>query len=140
MTQNIISGIIAGIVAGISLMFIGFLVSIILPKSDVIAKLKEKNIFRAMRYLTNILLLTLCWLLLPLNKFFVFSVCILFAFIVLMFVYDYTVSRFMGITHSFKEEKRQNDIDTWTHQLAMCDRKDTERIDMIKAKLKNLHK
>lgn len=139
MAQNIISGIVAGIVSGITLIFIGFLVSIILPKSAVTARLKEKNILRAMRYLATILLLALCWLLLPLNKFFVFSVVLLFAFIVLMLVYDYASRRLANLLNLMKSDHRQSEIDRWTNQLAMCDRRDTRRIEMIKAKLKELH-
>lgn len=138
--QNIITGIVGTIIGGIALMVISFVVSIALPKNTIITMLKEKHILRTMRYLLIILLMALCGLLLPLSKMFVFSVCILFTFMILMFVYDYSIARFMGITRAFDEDKRQKDIDTWTNQLAMCDRKDTERINMIKAKLKNLHK
>ncbi|MBI9063264.1 MAG: hypothetical protein JEZ14_14885 [Marinilabiliaceae bacterium] len=136
MIQNIISGIIATITGGVALMFVAFVVSIALPKSAVIAMLKEKKILRAMRYLFTTFLLSLTALLLPLNKLFVFSVCLLFAFIVLMLVYDYAIAKFTGVIRSVEEK----DIDNWTHQLAMCDRNDTERIKMIKAKLKELHK
>lgn len=140
MAPNIISGIVYPLIIGIALMFVAFVVSIVLPKSAVTAMLTEKKILRAIRYLATILLLALCALLLPLNKLFVFSVCLLFAFIVLMLVYDYALAKFAGISRHIQSEQNKKDIETWTHQLAMCDSKDTERIKMIKAKLMELHK
>ncbi|GEM_PF-6227792 len=138
--QNIITGIVYPIIAGVGLMFVAFVLKAVLPNNAIIAMVMKKNTLRAMRYVFSALLMALCWLLLPFSKLFVFCIGLLFSFIVLMFVYDYAEAKFAGINRAMKAEIRENEIDKWTHQLAMCDYKDTERIKMIKAKLKELRK
>ena len=137
MIKQVIIGIIVGIVVNIVvLVFKAFV-----PHAKIVEKLTNRYVFTIVRYILAILLIALCWLLIPFNEWFVLSIVILVGFIVLMICYDYfdyKIAGFLKITNSVLREnelkKSENYRKMLYQDLERCESKEsrTRIIEKIK--------
>lgn len=134
MTEQIIIGIIVFIATSV----LGLMASVAFSKRKIIMILNAAYIFTVVRYMAVILAITLCWLLIPLNKWFVLSCCVGCAFMVLMIVYDYFLFVFVKVAKKGEKETLEKEIDDLIDQMGDIDRHDKVRRNEIKNRIKVL--
>ena len=136
--SNMIHEVSNAIIAGIALMAISFVVRIMLPDNAIIKMAKERKVFTIFRYITAALLTLLCGLLVTFNKWFVVSVVLLVAFMVLMICYDYLLHYTIKMLKVVEEARYENNRLQWPEykkfllrEIASCSSK-AKREELIK--------
>lgn len=82
----------------------------------------------------------LIFFLVPEGKWFVVSVCAVCVVICFFISRDMLSYSLHSFTWSMEKDSLQKELEKWTNQLAKCDPKDNDRIEMIKSKLSDLNK
>lgn len=64
-----------------------------------------------------------------------FSLSVIFSFFIARDLFKYSLNNFFWY---LEKSNLEDELEKWTNQLAMCDRKDKERIEMIKKKIQSV--
>lgn len=106
----------------------------ILPKK----KRYKMLIVPIIKYICLTTLIVLIFLFVPFGKWFAVAVSVVSLFFAFILSKDYMLLILKRISIDVDEENLLKDKERWLDNLAHCDRSDSERINMIKSKIKDI--
>ena len=129
--MKIIQDISTAVAVELMVVLLLFVIKAVIPNDKVKVLLRTRNIVRIVLYLSSITLIVLLFLLLPLGKWFVLSICLLVAFIVYMVVFDVINYKMSSMVGRLKKEQDQSErakkIDELLDLLSKCDDEDKKK-------------